>query len=77
MKNYADKNGKIPSEEDSGYSFVTLIAESHICIHTWDKFGKAFLEIASCKRFNIGAVETSIKKSFPGCKLKSYERILH
>jgi len=69
--NYLDFRGRKPDVEDSGYSFVVLISESHIAIHTWPKFGKAFLDIVSCKEFEEDMVSNLIKKYFPGSNITS------
>ena len=40
------------SEEDSGYTGVVIIAESHIAIHTFPKRGFVSVDIFSCKEFD-------------------------
>lgn len=63
--NYKDHRGNKPDEEDCGHSMVVLISESHIAIHTWPKFNRAFLDIVSCKDFNEEVVKVLIEKYFP------------
>lgn len=40
------------TEEDSGYTGVVIIAESHIAIHTFPKRGFVSVDIFSCKEFD-------------------------
>jgi len=71
IKEYKDIRGRVPSDVDYGYTLVTLISESHVTVHTWPKFKKAFMEIASCKEFDGAPVLTIIEKFFPECSITS------
>lgn len=64
--NFTDQYGRSPKPpSDLGVSMITLIAESHIALHTWPEFELAFLEICSCKFFDEEIVENVIKAHFP------------
>ena len=69
IKRYTDIQGRMPSELDYGYSLVTMISESHIALHTWPHFDKAFLEIVSCCKFEPEKVKEVIMNYFLGCKI--------
>ena len=69
IKGYVDIQGRVPNDLDYGYSFVTMISESHVALHTWPKFNKAFLEIASCREFVEEKVMEVANKHFPKCKI--------
>ena len=44
-------NGLVP--EDKGITGVSIIAESHISIHTFQEKDFAFIDIFSCKNFDV------------------------
>lgn len=73
LKDYVDPHGRIPDQGDKGISLIAMISESHLALHTWPTYGKAFLEIASCKDFYSGEVVNIIKEYFPGCTLKLHD----
>ncbi len=55
-------NGATP--EDWGISGVVLIAESHITIHTFPEKDHAFIDIFSCKDFNVDFAITYMSSLF-------------
>ena len=74
--NYVDPiTNRSADMNDSGFSFITvsamMIDTSHIVLHTWSKFRKAFLEVASCKRFEESIISELIKSYFPTCKIQT------
>ena len=53
-------SGRVP--EDCGVTGVVVLAESHCSIHTFQEKGYCFVDIFSCKEFDIiGAVEYIVK----------------
>lgn len=38
----------IDDDEYGGVSILALITESHVALHTWPKFGHAWVDIATC-----------------------------
>lgn len=44
-------NGLVP--EDSGITGVVIIAESHISIHTFEQKSYVFIDLFSCKDFDV------------------------
>ncbi|HUV51228.1 MAG TPA: S-adenosylmethionine decarboxylase [Anaerolineae bacterium] len=42
-----------PISEDDGITGVTIIAESHISLHTYPKKSFAFVDLFSCKPFDV------------------------
>ena len=59
---------KFPTVEKSGpgVSGMVLIAESHICIHTWPEKSLVQLCIHSCKDFNAKLVTELVIRAFAG-----------
>lgn len=70
IENYFDERGKKLKDGDFGYSYLVGIAESHIALHTWPKYEKAFLTIVSCKKFKEKAVESVIESFFNPCSFE-------
>lgn len=56
--------GKADSFDKGGVSAYILIAESHITIHTFAAQRHAFIDIFSCKDFDIGKAEKYIRQKF-------------
>ena len=54
--------GHIP--EDEGITGVTIIAESHISLHTYPKKGYAFVDLFSCKPFDVEEARDYIVQFF-------------
>lgn len=66
-------SGLVP--EDEGITGVTIIAESHISIHTFSKKNYAFMDIFSCKDFDTEKVINLVKETFPWeYTIKMFER---
>ena len=61
---------KAPIPEDEGITGVTVIAESHISLHTYPRKGFAFVDLFSCKPFDIKTAQECIVQFF-GCKSPS------
>jgi S-adenosylmethionine decarboxylase len=57
--------GVIP--EDEGITGVTIIAESHISLHTYPRKGFAFVDLFSCRPFDVKNAEEYIVQFFE-CK---------
>ena len=50
--------------EDSGITGVVIIAESHISLHTYPKKNFAFIDLFSCKPFNVEVAKDYIIEFF-------------
>ncbi|HMT20353.1 MAG TPA: S-adenosylmethionine decarboxylase [Promineifilum sp.] len=50
--------------EKSGYSGVIILYESHAAIHTYSNLGEAFLDVFSCKPYDVVRVESVMKRYF-------------
>lgn len=57
--------GLIP--EDKGITGVVIIAESHISIHSFEEKGWCFIDIFSCKPFDVDNAIKCIKNFFGEC----------
>jgi S-adenosylmethionine decarboxylase len=55
-------SGLIP--EDGGITGVTVIAESHISLHTYPKKNYAFVDLFSCKPFDVQGAKDWIVQFF-------------
>ena len=55
-------SGLIP--EDEGITGVTIIAESHISLHTYPKKSYAFVDLFSCKPFDVEGAKEWIVRFF-------------
>ena len=61
-------SGLVP--EDKGITGILIIAESHLSIHSFEEKGYSFVDIFSCKNFDVEkAIETTISIFKP----KDYE----
>lgn len=58
--------------DKAGYSLVQLIETSSITGHFVDKNGDAYLDIFSCKSFNIDTVKQVVNHYFQPEKIKTY-----
>lgn len=61
-------SGLVP--EDSGITGILIIAESHLSIHSFEEKGYSFVDIFSCKEFNV---EKAIKITLDIFKPIDYE----
>ena len=53
-----------PVPEDEGITGVTIIAESHISLHTYPRKSFAFVDIFSCKPFDVEMAKDHIVQFF-------------
>jgi S-adenosylmethionine decarboxylase len=53
-----------PVPEDDGITGVTIIAESHISLHTYPKKGFVFVDLFSCKPFDVKKATDYIVRFF-------------
>ena len=65
IKHFATHN-----EDAAGYSLVQLIETSSITGHFVDKNGDFYIDIFSCKNFNIETAKTVVNKYFSPKKIK-------
>ena len=63
---------KAPVPEDSGITGVVIIAESHISLHTYPNKNFAFVDLFSCKPFNIETAKDYFIKTFQSKAPKHY-----
>jgi S-adenosylmethionine decarboxylase len=54
--------GSVP--EDEGITGVTIIAESHISLHTYPKKNFVFVDIFSCKPFDVEGARDHVVQFF-------------
>ena len=47
-----------------GLTYAFVIAESHICIHTFPEYGLVWFDVVSCKPFEVGKVWNHIRDVF-------------
>lgn len=64
-------SGLVP--EDKGITGVVIIAESHLSIHSFEDKGYSFIDMFSCKAFDVEKAVEYILDTF---KPESYERNL-
>lgn len=55
-------SGAVP--EDDGITGVTIIAESHISLHTYPKKGFVFVDLFSCKSFDVNKASDYVVRFF-------------
>ena len=48
----------------AGYSGVIILYESHAAIHTYSNLGEAFLDVFSCKPYDVSRVEGVMNRYF-------------
>jgi S-adenosylmethionine decarboxylase len=53
-----------PVPEDEGITGVTIIAESHISLHTYPKKNFVFVDIFSCKPFDVEGARDHVVQFF-------------
>jgi S-adenosylmethionine decarboxylase len=59
-------SGLVP--EDEGITGIVIIAESHISIHTFPKKKYVFIDIFSCKYFDLENIKQELIKTFESKK---------
>lgn len=60
----------LPGEPNQGYSLVQLITTSNITAHFLDLEGTAYIDVFSCKNFDIDIPEVIVKKYFNPSDIK-------
>ncbi len=70
---------KATAPNESGITGVTIIAESHITLHTFPHKGYAFADVFSCKPFHSAPVVTLFKEALDckECHVFTQERGRH
>jgi S-adenosylmethionine decarboxylase len=48
----------------AGYSGVIILYESHAAIHTYSNLGEAFVDVFSCKPYDVEIVERMMAETF-------------
>jgi len=54
----------LPGEDKAGYSLMQLITTSNICAHFIEPNSTAYLDVFSCKEFDIKVAEDVFRKYF-------------
>ena len=57
--------------DKAGYSMVQLIETSNICAHFVDKDDTLYLDVFSCKTFDVKVVENLVKEFFAAKTLRA------
>ena len=60
----------LDSKEKQGYSIVQLLTTSSIVCHLLDSHGTAYIDIFSCKEFDIDKAQQTIVKYFSPSKTR-------
>ena len=60
----------LPDEPNQGYSLMQLITTSNICAHFVNTNNSAYIDVFSCKEFNIETVKDVVNKYFSTTKMK-------
>ena len=50
------------SFEKRGCSVVVILYESHVAIHTYSNLGEAFIDVFSCREFNVQTIIKSLNR---------------
>jgi len=61
----------LPGEDKAGYSLMQLITTSNICAHFVEPSSTAYLDIFSCKEFDIKLAEEIFKNYFGPTKIRT------
>ena len=67
----------LPGDPKQGYSLMQLITTSNICAHFMDHGGTAYIDIFSCKEFDIETAKTVVNKYFEPSKMRVYYLTRH
>lgn len=71
MKAYGEPQVvKFGSDDKAGYTLVQLIETSNITAHFCDSTHEAYIDVFSCKEFNIETVEFTIRDYFNPIRIK-------
>lgn len=57
----------------AGYTLVQLIETSNICAHFVEETNDIYLDVFSCKPFNMSDVEAVVRRYFQPTAIQSYE----
>ncbi len=60
------------NKEERGVTGFTILAESHISIHTYPEKGFFSLDIFTCKEFDLENAKNFVKRTFSVKKLKDF-----
>lgn len=60
-----------PTPEEAGFSLLQMIETSNIAAHFVDKSGALFLDVFSCKHFDIEVVKATVMEYFGAKKIES------
>ncbi len=61
----------LPGDPKQGYSMMQLITTSNICAHFIEPDSTAYLDVFSCKEFDIKTAEDVFKKYFEPKKIRT------
>lgn len=67
-------------EDKYGCSGIVLLYESHAAIHTYPRMGELFIDVFSCKEFDVSDVNVTVLKFFGPYRLSEqtlFERGVH
>ena len=67
----------LPGDPKQGFSLMQLITTSNICAHFMDHGGTAYIDIFSCKEFNIEDAKSVVSKYFEPAKMRVMYVIRH
>lgn len=62
----------LPGDPKQGYSLMQLITTSNICAHFMDNGGTAYIDIFSCKEFDVETAKGIVQKYFEPTKTRVY-----
>ena len=60
----------LPGEPNQGYSLVQLITTSNICAHFVESNSTAYIDVFSCKPFDINEARDVVKEFFNPASIK-------
>lgn len=60
----------LPGDPKQGYSMMQLITTSNICAHFMELDGTAYLDVFSCKEFDIEVAKSVFTKYFAPAKMR-------
>jgi S-adenosylmethionine decarboxylase len=62
---------KFGSGNKAGYTLIQLIETSNICAHFCDDDGNAYIDVFSCKPFEVAAVTSLVQEFFRPERIKT------
>jgi S-adenosylmethionine/arginine decarboxylase-like enzyme len=60
----------LPGTDNAGFSLIQLITTSNICAHFVDSNNSAYIDVFSCKAFDIEVAKKVVNKYFNPVKFK-------